>query len=71
MSDLYRMETMPDSTNEGLIHVKLLIDGRANGWDDGLEDYCKFTGICSPERADAILAALNATAVPARLEAAE
>ena len=70
MIELYRMETVEDKTNEGFVHVKLFVSGRDGGWDNSLKDYCHFSGICSPERADAILAALNASA-PARLEAAE
>lgn len=71
MVDRYRIETVADKTNDGFVHVKIFVEGRDGGWDEALNDYCLFTGICSPERADEMLTALNAAPAMARLEAAE
>ena len=70
MTDRYRMQVSKVSDDE-FLHVEIFVEGRSGGWDADLKDYCAFRGSCTAERADAILAALNATAAPARLEAAE
>jgi hypothetical protein len=71
MKNQYRMEVTKQDDDPSVVRVKLFVADREGGWDHELSDYCLFTGICSPERAEAILAALNTTAVPAHLEAAE
>lgn len=66
----YVLVMTPCTADPDHIHARFSVAGWKHSLSENCTEYFDLTGICTPARAKAILAALNADAL-ARLEAAE